>query len=190
MNGHEKQREQSSQMIRNALFELLDEKEFSKITVSEIVKRADVARRTFYRMYDNKEDIIHDYFRRLCCEYQNTYQALNRYNLKQISTDYFSFWYKEKSELLKLYRAGLDTVVYYEINHASAAVIGKRIGNEKLRDSAEMEHFAVYSVGGFINLLFRWIESGMEESPDEYADKVCKSINKFLCQQIENTDWE
>ena len=52
MNGHEKQKEQSRQMIENALFELLEEKEYSAISVSEIVKRADVARRTFYRLYD------------------------------------------------------------------------------------------------------------------------------------------
>ena len=55
MDGHKKQREQSARMIETALFELMEEKAFNEITVSEIVKRADVARRTFYRLYNRKE---------------------------------------------------------------------------------------------------------------------------------------
>ena len=41
MDGHQKQREQSAIMMENALFTLLEEKEFAAISVSEIASRAD-----------------------------------------------------------------------------------------------------------------------------------------------------
>ena len=43
-----------------------------------------------------------------------------------------------------------------------------------------MGYFADYSVGGFINLLFRWINAGMEETPEQYAEKVSAAIMKVL----------
>lgn len=183
MNGHMRQKEQSRQMIENAFFELLEEKEYSQITVSEIVQRADVARRTFYRLYENKEGIIQHYFSRLCNEYQNSYQALERYDLKQIAKDFFSFWYQQRANLLKLHNAGVDYVLYHGISNASTEVIRRRVADEGLRQSPEMQYFADYSVGGFINLLFRWINSGMEGTPEQYAKTVSGAILKTTGQR-------
>lgn len=180
MNGHLRQKEQSRQMIETAFFELLEEKEYSQISVSEIVGRADVARRTFYRLYENKEDIIAHYFSQLCNEYQNSHGALERYDLQQIAMDYFSFWYRQKEKLLKLHKAGMDHMLYYGISTASTEVIRRRVADEQLRQSEEMGYFADYSVGGFINLLFRWINAGMEETPEQYAEKVSAAIMKVL----------
>lgn len=180
MNGHMKQKEQSRKMIEDALFELLDEKEYSQITITEIVKRADVARRTFYRLYESKESVIGHYFKQLCEKYKSSHPALKGYDLKQIALDFFSFWYREKEVLLKLHRVGLDDMLYFEISRASTEVVGGRVSSEKLRESEDLAYFACYSVGGFVNLLFRWIDSGMEEMPEVYAEIVSGAIAKFI----------
>ena len=180
MNGHERQREQSRQMIENAFFELLREKEFSQITVSEIVKRADVARRTFYRLYEKKESVIAVYFQNLCEEYKNEHTQIESYDLKQVARDYFEFWYIQRDKLLTFYKAGLQDLLYYGISSASTEVIRSRIQDEQLRKLPEVEYFATYSVGGFINLLIRWIEKGMEGTPQEYAEVVSSAIIKVI----------
>jgi len=180
MNGHERQKEQSRQMIENAFFELLREKEFSQITVSEIVKRADVARRTFYRLYEKKESVIAVYFQNLCEEYKNGHTQIESYDLKQVARDYFEFWYIQRDKLLTFYRAGLQDLLYYGISSASTEVIRSRIQDEQLRKMPEVEYFATYSVGGFINLLIRWIEKGMEGTPQEYAEVVSSAIIKVI----------
>ena len=180
MNGHERQREQSRQMIENAFFELLREKEFSQITVSEIVKKADVARRTFYRLYEKKESVIAVYFQNLCEEYKNGHTQIESYDLKQVARDYFEFWYTQRDKLLAFYKAGLQDLLYYGISSASTEVIRSRIQDEQLRKLPEVEYFATYSVGGFINLLIRWIEKGMEGTPQEYAEVVSSAIIKVI----------
>ena len=180
MNGHERQREQSRQMIENAFFELLREKEFSQITVSEIVKRADVARRTFYRLYEKKESVIAVYFQNLCEEYKNEHTQIESYDLKQVARDYFEFWYIQRDKLLTFYKAGLQDLLYYGISSASTEVIRSRIQDEQLRKLPEVEYFATYSVGGFINLLIQWIEKGMEGTPQEYAEVVSSAIIKVI----------
>lgn len=180
MNGHERQREQSRQMIENAFFELLREKEFSQITVSELVKKADVARRTFYRLYEKKESVIAAYFQSLCEEYRKGHSQMEGYDLKQVAKDYFSFWYTQKDKLLVFHGAGLDDMLYYGISSASTEVIRSRIKDEQLRRLPEVEYFATYSVGGFINLLICWIEKGMEGTPQEYAEIVSSAIIKVM----------
>lgn len=45
-----------------ALFELLAEKDFSKISVTELTRRADVDRKTFYLHYQTVEDILVEFY--------------------------------------------------------------------------------------------------------------------------------
>ena len=46
------------QCLYTALMALMREKKFEKISVGEICQRAGVSRMTYYRSYNNKEDIL------------------------------------------------------------------------------------------------------------------------------------
>jgi AcrR family transcriptional regulator len=47
-------------VLRTAMMELLEEEEFSKITVQDITERAEVNRATFYDHYDDKYELLND----------------------------------------------------------------------------------------------------------------------------------
>ncbi len=215
MNGHQKQRETSKRMIESALFALMEEMEFSQITVCRIVERADVARKTFYRLYHNKEDVMCQYFADLCNAYQASCRKLAHYDLRRIAEDYFGFWHQHRKLLLLLHRCGMDQMLYYEMTRVSMQIVKMRMEDggldgkpgmaepldlpewtdlpEQLGITArtelaepldsderpELAYFADYSVGGFVNLLHRWVRSGMRETPGEYAQKVGDAILKF-----------
>ena len=49
--------------FRNALLKLMQQKDFSEITISELCKTAELSRSTFYRYYTNTNDVINDYFK-------------------------------------------------------------------------------------------------------------------------------
>lgn len=179
MNGHQKQREASRRMIETALFALMKEMEFSQITVCQIAERADVARRTFYRLYCGKEDVIRQYFAGLCGAYQDSCQKLEYYDLRQIAEDYFGFWYRHRELLLLLDRCGMDKMLYYEMNRVSMQIVKARMENKVLKERPDLAYFADYSVGGFVNLLHRWVQSGMQETASEYARKVSNALLEF-----------
>lgn len=68
-----------------AFFQLLEKKHFSEITVTEIVKEAGVARATYYRNFDIKENIVNAYIEEL-------HQALSFFPVAQdFSQTKFSF---------------------------------------------------------------------------------------------------
>ena len=59
--GHNKIALASQRQISQALYELMLEKRFAEISISEICRRADVSRQTFYKLYESKENILLDY---------------------------------------------------------------------------------------------------------------------------------
>lgn len=50
--------------LKEALLDLMKEKGYGRITVQELVDRADVARSTFYAHFDDKDDLLFDGFDR------------------------------------------------------------------------------------------------------------------------------
>ena len=58
LNTGDKRIRKTKQNIRNALFGLLEEKSRDKITVSEIVQKADINRSTFYFYYEDINDLF------------------------------------------------------------------------------------------------------------------------------------
>lgn len=47
----------------------MEEKDYDKITVKEMTKKADLDRSTFYRNFNSKEDVLYLYFNNLAEEY-------------------------------------------------------------------------------------------------------------------------
>lgn len=190
MNGHERQKEQSRRMIEEALFALMKEKSYEQITVAEITRRADVARRTFYRLYKNREDVLDTFWQKLCREYKEQYSALDCYDIQRIAEEYFSFWYQYRESLLLMHECGLDSMLYYSLNRFALEIVEGRMGKEAVQENiggstegeelAGTEYFAAYSAGGFCSLLFRWVDGGMKEPPREYAAAVGISIRNFI----------
>lgn len=54
-----------------SLFQLMEEKPYATISISEIAQKADVGRATFYRHFDSKDDLIIYAFRRILNHHQN-----------------------------------------------------------------------------------------------------------------------
>ena len=68
MAGQEKsdrRSRRSRRLIVDALLALMREKRYDRITVQEIIDRADVGRSTFYAQFRNKEDVLESEFARV-----------------------------------------------------------------------------------------------------------------------------
>ena len=56
--------------IRRAFLELLDEKNYTQITVTELAERADINRKTFYAYYTGMEDLLFDMEKEILDQYE------------------------------------------------------------------------------------------------------------------------
>ena len=53
------------EQIENAVLKLLQQKELNAISIKEIIEDAQVSRVSFYRNYDDKEDVLKTYIGRM-----------------------------------------------------------------------------------------------------------------------------
>ena len=91
--------------IETALLQLLGKKELTKISISELVKRAGVSRAAFYRNYDSKEEILESVFK---CSVHNIMEQLSHYDVK---TDLYLVWvhlFREARKEAKVIQLALD----------------------------------------------------------------------------------
>jgi len=99
------QEEYIKHYIIQALFKLMNEYVYEKITVTDIVNKAGVGRATFYRHFKTKEDVLIYYFNRIT----NSFIAEQRYyprckeDYLDITSRVFAL-FKEQKEPLKLLR--------------------------------------------------------------------------------------
>lgn len=87
------------QAIVKALILLMKEKEFKKITVTEICQIAGVNRKTFYRNFDTKEDVLKYYLNELFIEYIQDKEGIKE---TRNFIDHFLSFYREKHETMGL----------------------------------------------------------------------------------------
>ena len=73
MNLHTEEHQEVIAAVEEALAFLIDKKAFSEITISELVKKAGIARSTFYRNYESKEDIIRSSIRKTLLEFDEQF---------------------------------------------------------------------------------------------------------------------
>ena len=60
---------QSQHMIADAMFRLLKRKPFQQISVTELCQEAAIGRKTFYRNFEKREDVIDFQLDRMCEEF-------------------------------------------------------------------------------------------------------------------------
>lgn len=81
----------SRRLISDALLELLDEKPLDKITVTDITKRADVSRGTFYLHFESVADVISrlqdDYLAQMNAYFDSLNTALTPDNVMYVTSE-------------------------------------------------------------------------------------------------------
>ena len=77
------------QCLYTALTTLMQEKKFEKISVGELCQRAGVSRMTYYRSYNNKEDILLQHLDECFATYLDGLDVQDFYG---VALSFFRFW--------------------------------------------------------------------------------------------------
>ena len=115
MKGLDRGNTTTKRRIALALMELLDEKAFGEITVTEITDRAGVSRMTYYRNYKSKEDIFVQALSDILDEYHREFQALSdghsHYGDYENLLHCFTYFEKHRDFIYSLFRCGLGNLL-------------------------------------------------------------------------------
>ena len=170
----------SKNALQNALLALLEEKEFNKITVTDLVNRADVNRGTFYKYYEVKEDLIKEMQEKIIIDLRNSYRAAYRglkYYKQEVVTkksnpSLFYHIYRNR----KFYHLVLNSPNLAEFQNEFCETISEMHINELLYftelPKINKRFFSVYQVYGVFGLLVEWDKNNFSYSPEYMTEQL------------------
>lgn len=174
----------SKRLIIEALRELILEKDYKEISVSDIVKRADIGRATFYAHFEDKNHLGRFLFNQLTGQIEQEIQTILNESKSQDNS------YQELVPSLALFRIAQDKHRWFKMNATNSEIglgmlvplLIERMENRldtlnrpNRQDSVPRRMAATYLVSAFIALLTEWVVSNMPESP-EVMDKMYQTL--------------
>lgn len=177
----------SKNLIKKALATLMRQKDIKKITVSDIIREADISRGTFYAHYPDIQSVLEQIeseelkkliclvntareedsgiknstdFLTVVCNY--LYQDFEYYNMLMQSSFLNNFF----NRLVE---------VYYE--DTLAAVLEK----DPSKDVSEAVLYLTFTTAGAKQVILNWLQGSIIGTPDEIASRLAKLL--VLCNQ-------
>lgn len=173
----------TKRLLKESLLDMLKDKNISDVNITELCKRADVNRSTFYSYYDTVNDILNEIGEDLIAQLP-TMKAENQ------------FFQIEESVITEF-----TQFMHYIRIHAEEFEILLRPDNKYFREKLMetiMHHFKknlpendtnsfhllgyIFSINGAIALFIEWIKSGFKISDKDFAIfvlKMCFRVNDF-----------
>ncbi len=163
--------------LQNALHDLMQEKPFAKIKISEIVKKAEVSRPTFYLHFESKEHLLislfDEMFDTLVKELKDIY--LDENYQPGSSAEHIVYYLAGQHENFQiLLKADVGHLVSDQLKNILIDV-GKQWRLPSSREEAVIRPYAIdFFAGGIYLALVRWIEEGMQMPVEALAKMVAE----------------
>ena len=160
--------------IEKALAQLMEEKPFLDISITEIVARAGVSRSSFYRTYDSKEAVLFSIRQQIFTEIKNLVQQKEyQKDMKKLFTAIFQY--------ARQHRETMETLRKME-QHNNVIFLPQMTDFYKPRNQEELYAFKCCE-GGMSALFSTWLQNGMKDDATYMADLGC-SLFGALFQKI------
>lgn len=156
--------------ITDALFSLMHEKNFADITVTEIIRRADVARMSYYRNFSSKEKVLTGLIADVLQRFRgdDDYAAIDYMSYDHIKKC-FAYFKEYGHYVLDLYHSEFSNILLEELNRFHEAVAGNM-------PAKSAEKYSVYMyMGAMFNAAIKWLDAGAKESVEEISKVFCKN---------------
>ena len=158
--------------IVEALFKLMSEHEYGKISVTDIAEKAGVGRATFYRYFKSKEEVIEFYFTHNTKEFlfEQHYYPRCKADYVKVASNVFDKFQKNRGCFRLLRRAHLEYLYLDFLNKKMAETFRNEYPDEN--------PYLPYLFAGMIfNVSIAWLDNGCMESVEQIAEMFVEAIN-------------
>lgn len=159
----------TKEAIGNAFIELINEREYEKITITDICKGADIVRKTFYNNFSSKDDVVRYLINSIFDEMESRVD-LNSLNIRKILLTLFSFIMENKESLILFYNRGLirfagECIATYAEQEQFITMYDKYFADPKA-----YKYVASYISAVLLSVVETWIKNNFTESIEFLAE--------------------
>lgn len=172
----DRRQRKTREAIFHAFTELLSKKDFTQITVGEIIERADIGRATFYSHFETKDFLLKEFCEELFCHLFDAENA-QRHNHRHIfdcdSSDsaflhLFQHLQKNDNNILALLSSQNNALFlnYFRNNLESLVDTHLHLFASHMPENIPPSFWKNHITSTFVETLKWWIANGMQESPE------------------------
>ncbi|WP_077618463.1 TetR/AcrR family transcriptional regulator [Bacillus sinesaloumensis] len=173
----------SKRAMKDAILVLLNEKDYEEISITDIVRVADLNRGTFYKHYQYKEDILNEILNEviedLIESYREPYKRVELLEIRKLTTSavkIFDHVYKYAN----FYTHIVKTTNLTSFQNKFCTVL-KELVLTDLHDSfsnqrIDREIHANYQAYAILGMVIEWINGGFKYSPNYMAEQLLEII--------------
>lgn len=166
----------SKKVITESLLLLMKQYPYSEITVKQILLETDISRKTFYRNFLSKDDVLNSFIETILQDYVNAIQQQQQeYSFVKTLDIIFEFCERNReilfilrdNNLLYLLLEKLNVLILNEHNRYNSQLQENHLGSPLLT-----EYIVYFNIGGIWNLIVRWIKNNMCDSVTDIKKSV------------------
>lgn len=157
--------------IMQALFKLMSDYEYEKISVKDIVEKAGVGRATFYRYFKSKEEVLIYYLEHNAKKFMFSQRFFPRCKDDHIKTVTSALtMFKENIEPFKLIRKARLEYIYLDY-------LNKNFSTTFEQDYPNHNIYTPYLYAGMLfNVSMAWLDNDCRETIDNLAQTIVNAI--------------
>lgn len=173
--------------VEASLKELVEEKPYVSITVSDICENAHVSRKSFYNIFENKDDVLSSIFKQDVTEPLESLNAVltqeQAYGMSMLFYEkVYERIYDSASFYINLIRPmkGRDDTFIRIATHAIYDLnISILTSHEWMEDRMKAEYVAYFFASSQAMLMQKWVSDGMPYTPHELATLYEEMTRQF-----------
>lgn len=169
----------SQREITEALLMIMREIPYDEITVKRILLESKLAKKTFYRNFESKDDVLLSLVRTILRDYFRVVDAGNG----DVLTTIFTFAVQNKDLLILLDRNDMLHIVLQCLNEkiglhktGSVSETNPFVG---LFEGLDSEYLIALNIGAIWNVIALWIHQGMEDDPGDVRDTIRQYLKRL-----------
>jgi len=166
--------ERTIRALNEALFALIQVKGYDKVTVQDIIDRADVGRSTFYSHFETKDDLLLSSMDRLTADIDRFLEGVSGLDGPVLPVRGLFHHVAEQQPIFRALfgTSGIDLVM----RAARDMLAARALTTIREREAAGIDHAvdaqtrSAFVAGALMAFVGWWLDAGLPLSPDDAAD--------------------
>lgn len=165
-------RKMANQRVKDRLFyallEFAGQKDWSKVTVTELIRKSGVARASFYRNFTSVENIIDYGIGQMALWYHEGMAPSENFHNREVMQYKFRFYQEHAGIVLAFHHAKASTTLLDIITDCEIEACGD------MPSTSISRYELYYYAGAFYSMMLCWLENGTKETPEAMADEFLR----------------
>lgn len=183
----------SKDALKKSLIDLMKEKDFKKISITEMMDHADLNRGTFYKHYQFKEDVLEEMIEEvidsLAASFQEPFLQYRTIEAKQLNksvTKIFEHVYEYRNFYTVVVKSQVLSCFQDKISAVLRDFSLQEFAHKKSDPHINIELLASYQAYAFLGMIIEWIHDDFKHSPAYMADQLLRILASHSPLAAEN----